>query len=271
MRKIELPKDFAKALESNPPTVAVVLGTALDFVSSRFDTIAGTRHADVFPFVRNNSLAEHPLRIRLCRHNGVNLLLFIGRIHLYEGYPAEQVAMPVMLMHELGVKRVILLNSAGSLNKDMPVGTVMAISDHIHLLTANPLLSPMFAERKEAFPDLSELYCPRMRAKAKEIASAKGTKMGEGVYICMLGPSYETPAEVRALRILGADAVGMSTTIEAIAARALGMRVCALSCLMNMGVGLSDERVTEGLVHGNSTLFESSVPPLVEGLVAMES
>lgn len=161
-----------------------------------------------------------------------------GRFHLYEGWRADQVGLPVRVAAALGVQRVVLTNAAGGLRPGMEPGDLMLISDHLNLTGQNPLIGPV-ARGEERFPDMSDPYDAELRRVTAEVALGQAIDLEEGVYAGMLGPSYETPAEVRMLRALGADAVGMSTVPEVLVARALGLRVLAFSCITNLASGLA--------------------------------
>jgi purine-nucleoside phosphorylase len=162
-----------------------------------------------------------------------------GRFHLYEGHSAGFVVQPVLLMGRLGAETVVLTNAAGGVNPAYAAGTLMVVADHLNLTGRNPLTGPNDAAVGARFPDLSAVWDADLRGRLHAAAAAEGVSLEEGVYACLLGPNYETPAEVRMLRTLGADAVGMSTVPEAIAARWAGMRVCGVSLVTNPGAGLS--------------------------------
>jgi purine-nucleoside phosphorylase len=173
--------------------------------------------------------------------NGVPLSVLAGRVHLYEGWTPQDVTFGVRVLGLLGTKRLILTNAAGGINPSYHPGLLVAITDHINLQGANPLVGPNDDTVGPRFPDMSRAYCPELRAKAKATASALGIELGEGVYAGMLGPSFETPAEIRYLRTIGADLAGMSTVPECIAANHLGMKVLGLSTVTNMAAGMQAE------------------------------
>ena len=187
-----------------------------------------------------------------------------GRFHIYEGYSMREAALYVRVLSELGVRRVILTNACGGLEPAWNVGDLMLIADHINLMGANPLAGPNMGMYGPRFPDMSRAYSPAMRAIAMRAAAELGITLREGVYAGMLGPSYETPAEIRALRALGVSAVGMSTVPEAIAANHCGMEVCGISCVTNMAAGILDQPLTEREVIETA----ERTGPLFERLVA---
>ena len=166
-----------------------------------------------------------------------------GRFHFYEGYTLEEVTFPVRVLALLGVKSLVLTNAAGGLNNSLRQGSLMLISDHLNLLGANPLRGPNDARFGARFPDMSEVYDRGFQEIAVQEAHAAGTELRRGVYAALAGPSYETPAEIRMLRALGADAVGMSTVPEAVVARHAGLRVLGISCITNMAAGVSDKPI----------------------------
>jgi purine-nucleoside phosphorylase len=176
-------------------------------------------------------------------HGAVDVAVMSGRFHLYEGYSAQQAASGIRLFRELGVERVVLTNAAGGIHPDYPRGALVLISDHINLQGANPLTGLNNDSLGPRFPDMTEAYAPGLRQIAKQTASELGVTIYEGVYAGLLGPSYETPAEIRFLKTIGADLVGMSTVAETIAANHLGMQVLGISCVTNLAAGLSGEKL----------------------------
>ncbi|HMF78781.1 MAG TPA: purine-nucleoside phosphorylase [Bryobacteraceae bacterium] len=176
-------------------------------------------------------------------HAAAEVAVMAGRCHLYEGYSAQQVASGIRLFHELGIERVVLTNAAGGINPEYPRGSLVLISDHINLQGANPLTGPNDDSLGPRFPDMTEAYAPALRDIAKQTAAELGIALHEGVYAGLPGPNYETPAEIRFLKIIGADLVGMSTVAEAIAANHLGMQVLGISCVTNLAAGLSGEKL----------------------------
>ena len=174
---------------------------------------------------------------------GTDLIVMSGRFHLYEGYTPRQVTSGIRLFRELGVKRVVLTNAAGGIHPDFAAGALVLISDHINLQGANPLVGPN-DDLGPRFPDMTEAYSIELRELARETAMEIGIPLYEGVYAAVLGPSYETPAEIRYLRTIGADLVGMSTVAETIAANHLGIQVLGISCVTNLAAGLSGEKLS---------------------------
>ncbi len=178
----------------------------------------------------------------------VDIVAMSGRFHLYEGYTARQVTAGIRLFHELGVKRVVLTNAAGGINSEYAKGALVLISDHVNLQGTNPLTGPNDSQLGPRFPDMTEAYSPALRQLARETAEELRIPIHEGVYAAVLGPSYETPAEIRFLKTIGADLVGMSTVAETIAANHMGMEVLGISCVTNLAAGLSGEKLNHAEV-----------------------
>jgi purine-nucleoside phosphorylase len=177
-----------------------------------------------------------------------DVIVMSGRFHLYEGYTAQQVTAGIRLFRELGVERVVLTNAAGGINPAYARGSLVLISDHINLQGTNPLVGPNDSELGPRFPDMTEAYSAPLRRVAHETAEKLALTLHEGVYAAVLGPSYETPAEIRFLRTIGADLVGMSTVAETIAAVHMGMEVLGISCVTNLAAGLSGQKLAHAEV-----------------------
>ena len=203
----------------------------------------------------------------------LDVVVMSGRFHLYEGYTARQVVAGIRLFRELGVERVVLTNAAGGINLAFRQGELVLISDHINLQGTNPLVGPNDAALGPRFPDMTEVYPAALREIAKDTANELGIVLQEGVYAAVLGPSYETPAEIRFFKTIGADLVGMSTVVEAIAATHMGMQVLGISCVTNAAAGLSGEKLNhlEVLETGQRTsrtfikLLNALLPRLLPG------
>lgn len=219
------------------PAVAVVLGSGLgDFA----DGLAGAVRIPYakIPFLPQSSVAGHAGRMVLGESSGVAVAAMQGRSHLYEGYSAAEVAFPIRVLAKMGVRALVLTNAAGAIDRRYKPGMLVLLRDHLNLQGASPLTGPNDRRFGPRFPDMSEAYSKAARAAAHEEARRLGLRLPEGVYAAMHGPSYETPAEIRALRALGAGLVGMSTVPETIAARQMGLRVLAISCVTNMAAGI---------------------------------
>lgn len=220
------------------PTVGVVLGSGLGAFADALEYAAVLPFGEI-PHFPASTVDGHrgALVVGLCR--GVPVAVMKGRVHFYEGYRLDEVVFPVRVLGRLGVRALVLTNAAGAINPAFAPGDLMVIEDHVNLL-GNPLLGRNEDALGPRFPDMSEAYDRRLRDALEAAGRAAGARVHRGVYVAMTGPSYETPAEIRMARLLGADAVGMSTVPEVIAARHMGMRVAGLSCLTNMAAGVSD-------------------------------
>jgi purine-nucleoside phosphorylase len=219
-----------------------VLGSGLGGFADELTNATRIPYADIPDFPRSTAVG-HAGTLVIGEAAGVSVAAMQGRVHLYEGYSAEQVAFPMRVFAHLGVKAVILTNAAGGINAGYSQGALVAIRDHINLQGSNPLLGPNDHRFGPRFPDMTDAYDADLRRIATEEAARVGIKLHEGIYAAMLGPSYETPAEIRFLRTIGADLVGMSTVPEVIAARHMQISVLAISCVTNMAAGMSSGRI----------------------------
>lgn len=233
--------------KKSPPKTAVVLGSGLGHFGEQIKKsshAAILRFADV-PHFSPSTVEGHKGEIVYGMfEDKYPILALNGRLHLYEGLHPQEVVVPTRVFGLLGIKNLILTNAAGAVGDNYQPGQLMLIRDHLNFTGNSPLVGKNCNELGPRFLDLSEAYDKDLRAIAKKAASNANIVMHEGIYACMLGPCYETPAEVRMLKSLGADAVGMSTIYETIAARHMGMRVVAISCLTNMAAGLSSQKIT---------------------------
>jgi purine-nucleoside phosphorylase len=235
----------AEAIQSRTalrPAVGVVLGSGLGGFAQTLERPTAIAYRDI-PHFPTSTAIGHKGELVLGAAGGVPVAVMAGRVHLYEGYRPDQVVFPVRVLARLGVKVLILTNAAGSVNTAFAAGELMLIEDHINLMGVNPLIGPNEERLGPRFFDLSDAYDPALRAIAEKACAAAGVSVRRGVYVAVAGPSYETPAEIRAFRTLGADAVGMSTVPEVIAARHLGVRVLAISCLTNLAAGVGAKKL----------------------------
>lgn len=231
-----------RSITDRQPEIGMILGSGLgdfcdrleDPVVIPFDQIPGfpvsTVEGHAGAFVFGTCLGRAVVALR-------------GRIHYYEGYTQQEVTMPVQVMARLGVKTLVLTNAAGGVNLDFSAGCLMLIRDHINLSGMNPLIGPNLDDFGPRFPDMSDVYTAQLREKLKPLAAQAGIDLREGIYLMYSGPNYETPAEIRAFRPLGADAVGMSTVPEALVARHSGLQVVGVSCITNMAAGVLDRKL----------------------------
>jgi purine-nucleoside phosphorylase len=225
------------------PEVGIVLGSGLGGLADTLEQAVAIPFAEL-PGWPAASAPGHAGRLLLGDLEGVHIVCLQGRLHMYEGYDARLVVEPVLLMGRLGARTILLTNAAGGINEAYPAGTLMLLADHLNLTARHPLIGPNDDALGERFPDLVDAWSPRLRRLMREAAGQAGIGLEEGVYAGLTGPSYETPAEVRMLRALGADAVGMSTVLEAIAARWAGIEICGVSLVTNPGAGVTGEPLT---------------------------
>jgi purine-nucleoside phosphorylase len=225
------------------PAVGIVLGSGLGGLAEDLDEPVAIPFADL-PGWPAATAPGHVGRLLLGRLAGTPVVMLQGRFHLYEGNDPGLVVEPVLLFGRLGARVVVLTNAAGGVDPDFGPGTLMVIADHLNLTGRSPLFGPNDDTMGPRFQDLTEAWSPRLRAALHAAGAAEGVDLAEGIYAGLLGPQYETPAEVRMLRTLGADAVGMSTVLECIAARWIGLEVCGVSLVTNAGAGYSGQPLT---------------------------
>ena len=226
------------------PEILMILGSGLGQFGDLVESPIVVPYADV-PHFRHSTAPGHRGRFVFGRLAGKRVAVMQGRIHLYEGYSPEEAAYGVRVMKLLGVRTLIVTNAAGAVNTSFAPGQIMLISDHILLFPMTPLTGPNEDRFGVRFPDMSKVYTPALRALARAAAADLGVRLNEGVYMYFPGPQYETPAEIRAARVLGADMVGMSTVPEVIAARHCGLDVLGFSLATNMAAGILDQPLTE--------------------------
>ncbi len=252
------------------PRHAVVLGSGLGAFADELEDRTEIPYQDIPNWPRSAAVG-HAGKLVLGTLSGLPLAVMAGRVHLYEGWTAAQVAFGVRVLGKSGVRGIVFTNAAGGINLSYARGGLVLISDHINLQGANPLTGPNDDSLGPRFPDMTEAYDKSYRETALAVAQELRVTMAEGVYAAVLGPSYETPAEIRYLRAIGADLVGMSTVPEAIAANHMGMRVLGISCVTNMAAGvlpqkLNHEEVLEAgeMVRGTLVTFLKTVIPRLE-------
>lgn len=224
--------------------IGIILGSGLGSLGEKIQNPEYVDYADI-PGFPVSTAPGHVGRFVFGTLNGKKVMCMQGRIHLYEGYPVESVVMPIRVMRKMGVEKLIVTNAAGGINESFSVGDIMLITDHINFTGRNCLIGANDAEFGVRFPDMSFAYAPELGKIALKCADEMGITLQKGVYIGCTGPSYETPAEIRAFRVMGADTVGMSTVQEVIAANHCDMQVLGFSLVSNKAAGLSGERLTE--------------------------
>lgn len=247
------------------PELGIILGSGLGDLVERIEVLGRVSYADIEGFPQS-TVVGHAGEFIYGRLGSVMVLAMNGRVHYYEGYAMEQVVLPVRVMCSLGISHLVASNAAGGLNESFDVGDIMIIDDHINLLP-NPLIGPNFEEFGTRFPAMTDAYNAAWRAKAAEIGATKGLNIKHGVYVASSGPSYETPAESRYLRLIGADAMGMSTVPEVIVARHHGVEVFGLSLISNMGLGSKAGAASHEEVFMAAKRASAAISDLVESLI----
>jgi purine-nucleoside phosphorylase len=248
------------------PRIGLVLGSGLGgFADSLTDaTRIPYNKIPVFPL---STAIGHAGQMVIGKSGAVPVAAMQGRAHLYEGYSAQQVAFPMRVFGRMGIRAVILTNAAGGINLNYQQGALVLIRDHINLQGTNPLVGPNSDRFGVRFPDMTQAYERSYRALAREEASKLGMTLHEGVYAALLGPSYETPAEINYLRTIGADLVGMSTAFEVIAARHMGIKVLAISCVTNMAAGIIDQPLSHQEVMETGERVKASFEALLRAVL----
>lgn len=253
-------------LAGRKPAIAIVLGSGLGHLAERIDAPVRIPYRTI-PGFHVPTVAGHKGELVVGTLAGKEIIAQSGRFHAYEGHSAEVTALPVRVFAALGVRTLILTNAAGGIRRTFKAGTLMLISDHLNLTGRNPLVGPV-RTGEERFPDMTDPYDRALREVARKVAKERNVGLEEGVYAGLLGPTYETPAEVRMLEKLGADAVGMSTVLEVIAARAQGMRCLAISTVTNPAAGISPTPLSHKEVMEAADAVRDELGRLVEGIVA---
>lgn len=253
------------------PRVALVLGSGLGAFAGEVSGAVEVPYAGIPHWPRSTAIG-HAGKLVLGCVESVPVAVMAGRVHFYEGYSLKEVTFPARVLGSLGVKSLILTNAAGGIRMDLNQGALVLISDHINLQGSNPLIGPNDERFGPRFPDMSEAYSRRYRELARAAAARLGIQLHEGVYAAVSGPSYETPAEIRYLRAIGADMVGMSTVPEVIVANHMGVKVLGISCVTNMAAGILDQKIshqevleTGERVKGQFIRLLKAVIPLIAG------
>ena len=244
------------------PEIALILGSGLGDYADTMEVVETLDYHDIegFPV---STVPGHKGRFVFGYAGGVPIVAMQGRVHFYDGYKPQDVVLPIRLMKLMGAKVLFLTNAAGGINRSFNAGDFMLITDQISMSVPSPLIGENIDELGVRFPDMSEVYSRRLRKIIENSAVTAGVPLRRGVYIQTTGPQYETPAEIRAYERLGADAVGMSTAIEAIAARHAGMEICGISCISNLAAGIS----VNPLTHAEVQETADRVAPLFKKLV----
>lgn len=265
--RVEAAATFLRGRLGEVPSIAVVLGSGLGAFAERLDGALRVPYTEI-PHWPASTVVGHAGTLVCGASASRRVLTLAGRAHVYEGHDLPTVTFGTRVLGRLGVKTLVLTNAAGGINTSFTPGTLMVIDDHINLMGSNPLVGPNDERFGVRFPDMTEVYAPRLRAIVDEAASAAGVVVRHGIYVGLHGPSYETPAEIRFLRTIGADAVGMSTVPEAIVARHMGLDVLGISCITNPAAGVLPEPLHHDEVMEVARRVSGEFMALLEAIVA---
>lgn len=263
---IEQAAQFLKEKFPTPPQIGLILGSGLGVLADEIQQAIKIPYSDI-PNFPVSTVEGHAGQLVYGQLEGATVVVMQGRFHYYEGYSFDKVTFPVRVMKALGVEQLIVTNAAGGVNESFEPGDLMIISDHINNMAGNPLIGPNDSSLGVRFPDMTEAYSKRLRQLAKDVANEIGLRVREGVYVANTGPAYETPAEIRMIRIMGGDAVGMSTVPEVIVARHAGMEVLGISCISNMAAGILDQPLTHDEVIETTEKVKADFLRFVKAIV----
>ena len=248
------------------PKIALVLGSGLGGFADSLTDAAPIPYAEIPAFPRSTAIG-HAGRLVIGRAGALAVAAMQGRVHLYEGYSAQEVAFPIRVFGRMCIRSLILTNAAGGINRSYAQGALVLIRDHINLQGQNPLVGPNDERLGPRFPDMTQAYAKDYREMAKQEAGKLGMTLHEGTYAALLGPSYETPAEIEYLRRIGADLVGMSTVAEVVAAHHMGIKVLAISCVTNMAAGILDKPLSHQEVLDTGERVKSTFEALLKAVL----
>jgi purine-nucleoside phosphorylase len=260
--------DFILAQSALRPCIGIVLGSGLGAFAGQLTDATAIPFAEI-PHFPQSTVPGHSGRLVIGTVAGVPVAVMQGRVHAYEGYNSDEVTFPVRVLGRAGITQLILTNAAGGINPDYHQGQLVLLSDHINFSGRNPVAGANDERLGPRFFDMSEAYSARLRAVAQRAAQSLNFGLSEGVYLSVLGPSFETPAEIRAFRALGADLVGMSTVQETIAARHMGIEVLGISCVTNMAAGIRKQPLSHEEVMETGRAVEARLAGLLTRLVPM--
>ena len=258
--------EYVKQRAPFVPEIALILGTGLGPLAGQIENPVTLDYREIPNFLVSTA-PDHAGKLIFGTLEGKKLVCMSGRFHTYEGYDFEQLSIPVRLFKLLGVKQVIVTNAAGGVNEGYRPGDIMVISDHIKLNGASPMRGKNLPEFGDRFFDVTRMYTPELRETAKRCAQGSGLTVHEGVYFFMTGPQFETPAEIRAIRTLGGDAVGMSTVTEALTAAHCGLPVLAMSVITNMAAGVLDQPLTTEEVSETGRMIEQQFSAYLKSII----
>ncbi|KAA6454943.1 purine nucleoside phosphorylase I, inosine and guanosine-specific [Bacillus atrophaeus] len=266
-QKIEQAAAFIKQHAPQSPKIGLILGSGLGILADEIEGAVKLKYEDI-PDFPVSTVEGHAGQLVFGTLEGVSVVAMQGRFHFYEGYSMDKVTFPVRVMKELGVEALIVTNAAGGINTAFRAGDLMIITDHINFMGTNPLIGPNEADFGVRFPDMSSAYDKDLSQLAEKVAQELQIPVQKGVYTAVTGPSYETPAEVRFLRTIGSDAVGMSTVPEVIVAKHAGLRVLGISCISNAAAGILDQPLSHDEVMEVTEKVKSGFLQLVKAVIA---
>ena len=266
LQKIQEAKSFLAEKIGFEPEVGLILGSGLGVLADEIANPVKIKYEEI-PHFPVSTVEGHAGQFVVGDLEGRKVIAMQGRFHYYEGYTMQEVTFPVRVMVALGIKNLMVTNAAGGANESYIPGDLMIITDHINFTGTNPLIGKNFEELGPRFPDCSEIYDKAINKQIDEIAKGLNIRLQKGVYQMNPGPTYETPAEVRMARVLGADAVGMSTVPEAVVARHAGIKVTGISCITNMAAGILDQPLHHGEVVETANMVKKTFITLVRNIV----
>ncbi|MDQ0858538.1 purine-nucleoside phosphorylase [Bacillus sp. V2I10] len=267
IQEIKQSAQYMKEKVKDLPEIGLILGSGLGVLADEIENPVKIPYEQI-PNFPVSTVEGHAGQLVFGTLKGANVVAMQGRFHFYEGYDMKKVTFPVRVLKEMGVKTIIVTNAAGGVNESFEPGDLMIISDHINNMGTSPLIGPNDSDLGVRFPDMSQAYSRELRTLAENAASELGIKVQEGVYVGNTGPAYETPAEVRLARVLGGDAVGMSTVPEVIVANHAGMKVLGISCISNMAAGILDQPLSHDEVMETTEKVKANFLNLVKKIVA---
>lgn len=267
LQQIEEASRFIADRINSKPEIGLILGSGLGILAELIEDPIVIPYEQI-PHFPVSTVFGHASELLIGHINGKTVLLMKGRFHQYEGYSVETVSFPIRVMKALGIETLLVTNAAGGVNEAFTSGDLMLITDHINFTSRNPLMGPNVDQLGVRFPDMSEAYSRRLQQTARDAASELNIVLKEGVYIGLLGPSYETPAEIRMIRLMGADAVGMSTVAEVIAARHAGIEVLGFSCISNMAAGILNQPLSHAEVMETTEKVKQKFLDLVMRIIS---
>jgi len=268
LEQIKSTAAFIKSKISVTPDTGIILGSGLGNLVNEINIKHVLSYEDI-PYFPLSTVEGHTGKLIIGELSGKNVIAMQGRFHFYEGYDMKQVTFPIRVMKFLGIQQLFVSNASGGVNPNFEIGDLMIINDHINFFNSNPLVGKNEEELGPRFPDMSEVYDKQLIIKAKQIAAANNIKVQEGVYLGLTGPTFETPAEYKMIRILGADAVGMSTVPEIIVARHMNIPCFAMSIITDLGVPEKIQKITMEEVLQVATQSEKKMTVIMKGLLKL--